>query len=124
MKALLLIAHGSRIVSSNDEVRQLAGKLRDAASGSFDWVECAFLELAEPSILQGVQSCINAGAREVLALPYFLAAGKHVLEDIPSELRKKRVEYPNIRIDMCDYLGKSPGVVKLLLGLAEKRGER
>ncbi len=120
MKALLLIAHGSRVAASNDEIRQLADKLRNVASGSFDLVECAFLELAEPSILRGVQSCIDAGAREVLALPYFLAAGRHVLEDIPAELQKKRVEHPSVRIGMCDYFGKSPGVAGLLLGLAEK----
>ena len=118
MKALLLIAHGSKVASSNDEVRQLSNNLRNTAVGRFGLVECAFLELAEPLIPQGVQLCIDAGAQEVFALPYFLAAGRHVLEDIPAELQEKRDEYPDVRIHICDYFGKSPGIVKLLLDLA------
>lgn len=119
MKALLLIAHGSRVSSSNEEVRRLAAKL--AARDRFDLVECAFLELAEPSIPQGVQRCIDAGAREVLVLPYFLAAGRHVTEDIPAQLLEKREEHPGVEIRVCDYLGKSPAVEDALLELAEQR---
>ncbi len=118
MKAFLLIAHGSKVDSSNDEVRTLASRL--AGEGRFDLVECAFLELAEPSIPQGVQRCIDAGAREVFAVPYFLAAGRHVRRDIPAELQKKRDEHPGVGIHLCDYLGKSGAVVGLLLELAER----
>ena len=120
MKALLLIAHGSRVTSSNDEVRNLIPQLKSVAQSKFDFVKCAFLELAYPSIPQGVQQCIDAGAKEVLALPYFLVAGRHVIEDIPAELQKKREEYPDIEIRMCDYLGKSKFMPDLLSELVEK----
>lgn len=120
VKALLLIAHGSNVTSSNDEIRCLAENLKNAALGRFDMVEYAFLEIAHPLIPQGVQTCIEAGAREVFALPYFLAAGRHVLEDIPAELQKKRDEHPGVRIHLCDYFGRSRDVVKLLLDSAEK----
>ncbi len=120
MKALLLIAHGSRVNSSNDEVRRLASRLKAASENRFDLVECAFLELAEPSIPQGVQRCIDEGAQEVFALPYFLAAGRHVTEDIPAALEKKRGEHPGVEIHLCDYLGKSRAVTGLLLELAEQ----
>ncbi len=120
MKAFLLIAHGSRVDSSNDEVRRLVSRLEAATTGQFNFFECAFLECAEPSIPQGVQRCIDAGATQVLVLPYFLAAGRHVREDIPAELQKKREEHPGVEIRMCDYFGKSQGVTDLLLELAEK----
>ena len=120
MKAFLLIAHGSRVETSNEEVRQLTARLQSTVRDRFDVVKCAFLELAEPSIPEGVQQCIDAGATEVLAVPYFLAAGRHVKEDIPAELNKKREEHPAVEIRLCDYLGKSPAVAGLLAELAEQ----
>lgn len=121
MKALLLIAHGSRVGASNDEVRRLAEQLRAAAAGRFDLVECAFLELAEPSIPDGVQRCIAAGADEVFVVPYFLSGGRHVTEDVPAALRPKRDEHPHVRIHLCDYLGKAEAITDSLLELAERR---
>jgi len=46
MKALLLIAHGSRRAESNDEIRALTQKMKTLAGGRFSEVESAFLELA------------------------------------------------------------------------------
>ena len=47
MKAILLVAHGSRRKLSNDEVLSLADKLRNNCSHQYDIVNAAFLELAE-----------------------------------------------------------------------------
>ena len=54
MQALMLIAHGSRRAASNDEVRDLAATLGRLAGREFDLVVPAFLELAEPGIVAGV----------------------------------------------------------------------
>jgi sirohydrochlorin ferrochelatase len=54
MKTLLLVVHGSRRQESNQEVRQIAGQLRDLEN-QYDRIECAFLELAEPSIPDGLR---------------------------------------------------------------------
>lgn len=118
MKALLLIAHGSRRAASNDEVRELAKRLADRAGDSYDMVDAAFLELAEPSIPDGIQCCINRGAREVVVLPYFLSAGRHVAEDIPREVQAKIDQYPELDIRIAPYLGSADGIVELLLASA------
>ena len=118
MKSLLLVAHGSRRAESNDEVRQLARRLENRGNGEFGQVACAFLELAEPSIPDGLRAAIRAGAREVTVLPYFLSAGRHVVADIPAEVNIIRAESPEVEIVLAPYLGASPGVVGLLLGLA------
>ncbi len=118
MKALLLVAHGSRRNASNEEVRALAQRLRDRAGDAFGRVECAFLELAEPSIPEGIQQCIDAGAREVVVLPYFLSAGRHVSEDIPAQVRLKQQQHPQVAIRIAPYLGAAPGVAELLLEAA------
>lgn len=114
MKALLLVAHGSRREASNDEVRELTTQLRQA-DGSYQHVACAFLELAEPSIPDGLRAAIAAGADQVVVLPYFLSAGRHVVTDIPAEVAVVQAEYPDVSIRVAPYLGAAGGVVKILL---------
>ncbi len=94
MQALLLIAHGSRREASNQEVRDLAKRLSQAAGKHLDLVVPAFLELAEPDIPRGVDRCVEAGATSVKVVPYFLSAGRHVATDIPDELEKARRQHP------------------------------
>lgn len=115
MKALLLVAHGSRRESSNDEVRGLTAALEKIAGAGFGDVRCAFLELADPSIPDGIQQCVDSGADEVVVLPYFLSAGRHVVEDIPAEIKKKTDELPDLKITQASYLGQLDGVTELLM---------
>jgi sirohydrochlorin ferrochelatase len=114
-RALLLVAHGSRRAASNDEIRTLAKRLDAEQNDEFEWVEPAFLELAEPSIPDGIEQCIQQGAREVVVFPYFLSAGRHVAEDIPAEVRIKEEQYPEIDIHVADYLGIAAGMPGMIL---------
>jgi sirohydrochlorin ferrochelatase len=115
MKALLVIAHGSRRAESNDEVRQLTEILALRAQDEFPIVRCGFLELAEPSIPDGIELCVQAGASEVVVLPYFLSAGRHVVTDIPHDVRGKQEQYPQVNIRIAPYLGAHDRVSDLLL---------
>ena len=115
MKALLVVAHGSRRVESNNEVRALTGHLGAQAHGLYARVQCAFLELAEPSIPDGLRAAIREGATQVTVVPYFLSAGRHVVVDIPAEIEGVRKEYPDIEIVLAPYVGAAPGLTELLL---------
>lgn len=116
-RALLIVAHGSRREASNDEVRELANVIAAKAGTRFMLIAPAFLELATPSIPDGIEHCIQAGANEVVVLPYFLSAGRHVAHDIPSEVEIKRTQYPHVPISIAAYLGSEPAVADLMLGL-------
>lgn len=118
MKSLLLIAHGSRRAASNDEVRALATKLQ-VMTKDFALVSCAFLELAEPSIPKGIEACVQQGATEIVILPYFLSAGRHVVEDIPALVAPKQQEYPELKIELRPHLGAAEALPALLLSLVE-----
>jgi len=119
MKSLLLVAHGSRRGESNEEIARLAEKLASRASDRFACVSHAFLELAEPSIPDGIEKCIQQGATSVQVLPYFLARGTHVADDIPEQVSIKQNEYPDLKIEVSRYLGTSDALVDVLLELAE-----
>ena len=117
MQSLLLVAHGSRREASNEEVRQLAERLRQLAGENFSRVEAAFLELADPSIPDGIEQCIASGANSVTVLPYFLSAGRHVSEDIPAEVAAKQQQHPDVAITLAPYLGSAEGIVGLILNM-------
>jgi sirohydrochlorin ferrochelatase len=113
-KHLLLIAHGSRRQASNDEVRQLAERVAAQRGPDIDAVEVAFLELAEPSIPEGLARCVAGGATEIVVFPYFLAAGTHVVSDIPEAVDAFRTEHPQVRVRLTSHLGASdalPGAI-------------
>lgn len=119
MKSLLLVAHGSRRKTSNDEIRALIERMR-GVTDTFDDLACAFLELAEPSIADGLRQAIARGATQVVVLPYFLSAGRHVVTDIPAEIEPVQKEYPSLDIHLAPYLGAAEGVVGLLLEQASQ----
>ena len=116
-RALVIVAHGSRREASNDEVRLLSEVIAGKVGGRFIRVEAAFLELAEPSIPDGIEKCIQAGAEEVIVLPYFLSAGRHVSQDIPAEVEIKRKQYPHSTISIAGYLGADERVADLMASL-------
>jgi len=105
MQALLLVSHGSRRPESNSEVILLTERIKSQTAGKFEIVRAAFLELAEPSIPEGIQLCIQEGAKSVLVLPYFLAAGRHVAEDIPEIVKQGQVSYPDVNISISEHIG-------------------
>ncbi len=119
MRHLLLVAHGSRREASNDEVRLLSIKMASLDHG-FDAVDCAFLELAEPLIPDGIRQAIAKGATEVIVLPYFLSAGRHVVTDVPAEVDSVRAEFPDVRMTLAPYLGSADSIASLLLDQAGK----
>ncbi len=120
MEALLLIAHGSRRQASNEEVEALTKKLAEQTNDEYSIIECAFLELAEPSIPEGVSICVAKGAKSVTVLPYFLSAGRHVATDIPEELEKAKQDHPSLDIKVAPYLGSADEISSILHALANQ----
>lgn len=107
MKALLLVSHGSRRKASNDEVRALTEAVRAQVCEEYEIVEAAFLELSEPLIPDGIDLCVARGATEVVVFPYFLAAGRHVADDIPGIAFEAITRHPGVTLRIAPHLGGS-----------------
>lgn len=113
---LLLVGHGSRHEPANDEIRRLADTL--AIGSRFAGASCAFLEIAEPDIREALSRQIAAGARRIVVLPYFLAAGRHVGLDIPAQVDAMRCQAPWVDILVAAHVGSAPAMAPILLDLA------
>ena len=123
MKVLMLIAHGSRKQAANDEVSRLAEQISNLEGSEYDAVIPAFLEFAEPDIHQGVERCVELGADTIVAMPYFLAAGRHVAEDIPKEIKCARAGNPQVNIEISQYMGESEAMARLVLQCSHNTGQ-
>jgi sirohydrochlorin ferrochelatase len=104
--ALLLIAHGSRHKEANDDLLDLAARLR--AAGPYAIVEPAYLELAEPTIEQAGKRCIEQHAEQVILLPYFLSAGVHVRRDLLAHRDRLAHTNPHLDVRLAEPLGRHP----------------
>jgi sirohydrochlorin ferrochelatase len=119
MKALVVVAHGSRRDASNKEVEQLGHEMAKRLESQYPLVSTGFLELAEPLIPEAIIECIKQGATEVNVLPYFLSAGRHVQEDVPHEVKTVQDAYPHINIRLLSYIGSLPQLLDLMCHYAE-----
>lgn len=115
MKALLIIAHGSRKKESNDEVVKLAEVLDRSDASGFGKVLCAFNQFSTPSAEQQIGVLAGLGATHITILPYFIAGGSHVTEDIPQLVDEARRNHPGISFTVTAHLGAFEGVKDLIL---------
>jgi len=111
--AVLLIAHGSRQQSANDDLQDLVTRL--AHSGSHPIVEGCFLELAPPDIPSGARKCVSRGATRVLLVPYFLSAGVHLERDLTRAREELSRSHPHVEFRLGAPLGPHPLLDQLVL---------
>ncbi|MCG0275682.1 MAG: CbiX/SirB N-terminal domain-containing protein [Thermosediminibacteraceae bacterium] len=113
MKALLLIAHGSREGDCARVMEKILKKVK--SSGVIGLAEVAYVQFQHPTIEEAVRSLTDSGAKEILAVPFFLFEGVHVKCDIPHQLRKAASEYPAVKIFLTRPLGYDDKLVDIIL---------
>jgi sirohydrochlorin ferrochelatase len=123
MKALLLVAHGSRRAEANAEVHRLVGAVRRRATGRFALVKVAFLEFTEPTLAEGLEACVAQGAAEVVVVPYLLSAGSHAARDIPRAVAARQKAHPEVTIRIAPHVGLAAGMADLVLAQADPQPE-
>lgn len=111
--ALLLMVHGSPNPESNADVFRVAELIRQKRR--YAAVTVAFMECNEPDIPAAIDSLVESGVHSITAVPFFLHAGKHVADDLPTALEQAQEKYPGVEFLLGDYLGCEPLVAKVLL---------
>ena len=84
---ILLMDHGSRNAASNERLQELAQlyqqQFATATASIRVVVKAAHMEIAAPSIEDGLSALLQENVQEIICHPYFLSPGRHVVEDIP-----------------------------------------
>ena len=106
---LILFGHGARDPRWALTMQALAKRCRTHDPALL--VECAFLEFMSPDLQEAVASLVTAGARHVVIAPVFLAAGGHVLRDLPDRVAGLSAAFPDLSVQIEPALGASEPVI-------------
>ncbi|QPQ29507.1 sirohydrochlorin chelatase [Lysinibacillus sp. JNUCC 51] len=115
MQAILYIAHGSRVKAGVEQAVNFLKSVQQEIEIPIQ--EISFLELATPTIAEGIASCINQGATAIAIVPILLLAAQHAKHDIPSEIDKAKKQHPQVRFTY----GEPLGVHELLIDTLQTR---
>lgn len=113
-RIVLIVGHGSRDASANQEFEQLVARYQ--ARRPELHVCYGYLELAQPLLADALAE-LPLEVDEVVLLPLFLFAAGHIKTDIPAALAAVRGLRPQTRFGAARELG----VHKLLIDLALAR---
>jgi len=117
MTGFVIFAHGSRVESANQAVRDVAAEM--AASGQYV-VEPAFLEIGQPDLAGATAFLIARGAKRIVVIPYFLTLGTHMQRDLPRLAQEASRAHGDIEMQITSTLDGHPALVQALLDRASE----
>ena len=98
----LVVGHGTRQVTGQEQLRQVAQQLARIMAPAP--VASAFLELARPSIVEGVQELARRGVSQFVTIPVLLFTAGHALDDIPQGVQRAAQELGLINLGQANSL--------------------
>ena len=112
-KGYLIVAHGSRKAEANQQVMNLVNKLSNYFQSAM--FEPAFMELASPTIEDGIKALAKKNMDQLIAYPYFLFKGMHFSKDIPNLIRNivNKLD-KKVAFKMLDPIGQHPKITDLV----------
>ena len=112
MQAVLYIGHGSRIEAGTKEAIWFIESSKAFIDVPIQ--EICFLELAAPSIAEGIEKCVTRGATKIAIIPILLLTAHHAKKDIPLEIEAGKTKYPNIIFTYGKTFGIHPKIIDSL----------
>ncbi len=107
---LIVIDHGSRREESNRQLLDVVRLLE--AEGSFQIVEPAHMEIAQPDMQTAMDRCLDRGACYLVIHPWFLGPGRHWREHIPALAAQAASKHPGVSYVVSEPLGLHPGLIQ------------
>jgi sirohydrochlorin cobaltochelatase len=116
LDAILIFSHGSVLCGAEQNLLALAQRMRERGDAAI--VEVGFLNYTEPSFETAVQRCAGLGATRILIAPYFLIAGKFVVQDLPRHIETAKEAHPGIEFVTADAIGFHDAMADAILASA------
>ena len=113
----ILLAHGSPDPrwrkTFEDGLASIAPRLQQQA-------HLAYMEFAEPSLETIIAEQYQNNARRFTIAPLFLAAGRHLLTDVPAQIATLESQFPGISVELLAPVGTDSGFWDFLLELLNR----
>jgi len=108
---ILLVGHGSREKSGNEEIEAFADAWRKRRPD--DRIDVCFIEFADVLLDEGLNNAAKDSKR-VIVVPLILGAAGHVKMEIPHHIAHAREHHPDVEFIMAKHLGAGSHVLKAL----------
>ena len=110
--AVVLFGHGSRDPRWAQTMQAVMERLKTLAPDLP--VRCAYLEFMQPGLPDVLRELHAGGLHRIRISPVFLAAGGHVLRDLPELVEQVKSECMGLEVEIQSALGAAPGVIEAL----------
>lgn len=108
---ILVVGHGTRKPSGQAQLLQLVDQMRQAEPS---WtIEPSFLELASPSISEGIAKLAADQIRRIVVVPILLFSAAHAKSDIPDAVQAYASEHQMSVVAQTPSLGTTDQVIAL-----------
>jgi sirohydrochlorin cobaltochelatase len=109
---VLLVGRGSTDPDANAEVAKMARLLAETTDVA--GVEYAFVSLAPPDTVAGLERCRLLGAPRVVVLPYFLFTGV-LPRRVVAQARRWADTHPAVKVETAEVLGDCDALADLTI---------
>lgn len=118
-KGVLILGHGSSY-RYNERIMELQQKRLQEMG--FQDVYIGYNKMSDPSIEESLSQMVKAGIDEVIAIPFFIASGLHMVRDIPPKLglekdekdKKVVIDGKEVMMHFGEPFGMDPVLTKIL----------
>ena len=110
--AILLIARGSSDEDAKADFYKISRMLSEQLHVPI--FESAFMGVTTPTVEQGIEKCIELGAKKIIMLPYFLFTGI-LMERMAKMAVDFSKKYLDVEIEIAHYFGYHPKLQNVLL---------
>ena len=108
---ILLVGHGSREKSGNDEIERFAHQWRKRQPM---WrIDVCFIEFSQITLDEGMARAARS-AQRVLVVPLILNAAGHVKMEIPEHIAEARAHFPGVLFDYAPHLTACDPILAIL----------
>lgn len=112
MKAILILAHGSRETKTLETLQKITDMTKAQLPGVM--IETAYMEFSNINLEKGLDMLIEKGADDITVVPYFLFEGVHIREDIPEEIKEYIGKHPGVKVNLGNTLGADQRLADIL----------
>lgn len=113
---LLLIGHGSKDPNAKTSLQYVVDGLKD----TYRNVTHCWLEIEEPNIKQGMETCVAMKPDILVIVPYFLHRGAHVKRDIYEDLTPAIKKSGIKHVFITEHIGSDHRLIDLVLERARE----
>ncbi|HEX5457582.1 MAG TPA: CbiX/SirB N-terminal domain-containing protein [Candidatus Nitrosotalea sp.] len=113
---VLVIGHGSKDPNAKMSIKYVTDEL----GKSYRNVDYCFLEIEEPNIEQGIETCKKRDPEVLVVVFYFLHEGAHVKTDINADLRPALEKHQLKKVLITQHIGTDQKMMDLIIERAKE----